>query len=124
MILMNVRKSTLPSRSPLLMITIGWGVLFIGLPLIRGQFDFVLAVLLGVGLVTTNLVWTEKLVRSLLKRSRRFPWWVYPLKLGFNIIFIAGCLRVLQISPLGLLIGISTILPACLTLAAKTIQNT
>ncbi len=116
---------TLPGRSPLLVITAGWGSFLSLLPLAWSKLDLVAAILLGVALVLINLLWTEKLVRAILRKSSRSPWlWSYPLKLVFNAAFITACLRWLNLNALGLLIGLSAVLPACFTLAILHVLKT
>ena len=84
-------------------------VLILGTAIIA--LDLILSVVLGCLVVGFNFVWTRKFVRKLLKEGKLLPLDLlfYLTKFVISVIFIFAALTYLDVSPGGLLIGLSNI---------------
>ena len=73
--------------------------------------DLILSVVLGCLVVGFNFVWTRQFVRKLLKEGKLLPLDLlfYLSKFVISVIFIFAVVTYLDISPGGLLIGLSNI---------------
>ena len=73
--------------------------------------DLILAVVLGCLVIGFNFVWTRQFVRKLLKEGKLLPLDLlfYLTKFVISVIFMFATLTYLDLSPGGLLIGLSNI---------------
>ena len=73
--------------------------------------DLILSVVLGCLVIGFNFVWTRQFVRKLLKEGKLLPLDLlfYLTKFVISVIFMFAALRYLDLSPGGLLIGLSNI---------------
>ena len=73
--------------------------------------DLILSVVLGCLVVSFNFVWTRLFVRKLLKEGKLLPLDLlfYLTKFVISVIFMLAALTYLDLSPGGLLIGLSNI---------------
>jgi len=73
--------------------------------------DLILSVVLGCLVIGFNFVWTKQFVRKLLKGGKLLPLDLlfYLTKFVISVIFMFAALTYLDISPGGLLIGLSNI---------------
>ena len=73
--------------------------------------DLILSVVLGCLVIGFNFVWTRHFVRKLLKEGRLLPLDLlfYLTKFVVSVIFMLAALSYLDLSPGGLLIGLSNI---------------
>ena len=73
--------------------------------------DLILAVVLGCLVIGFNFVWTRQFVRKLLKEGKLLPLDLlfYLTKFVISVIFMFAALTYLDLSPGGLLIGLSNI---------------
>ena len=73
--------------------------------------DLILSVMLGCLVIGFNFVWTRQFVRKLLKEGKLLPLDLlfYLTKFVISVIFMFGALTYLDLSPGGLLIGLSNI---------------
>ena len=73
--------------------------------------DLILSVVLGCLVIGFNFVWTRQFVRKLLKEGKLLPLDLlfYLTKFVISVIFMFAALTYLDLSPGGLLIGISNI---------------
>ena len=73
--------------------------------------DLILSVVLGCLVITFNFVWTRQFVRKLLKEGKLRPLDLlfYLTKFVVSVIFMFAALTYLDLSPGGLLIGLSNI---------------
>ena len=73
--------------------------------------DLILSVVLGCLVVGFNFVWTRQFVRKLLKEGKLMPLDLlfYLTKFVISVIFMFAALTYLDLSPGGLLIGLSNI---------------
>ena len=73
--------------------------------------DLILAVVLGCLVISFNFVWTRQFVRKLLKEGKLLPLDLlfYLTKFVISVIFMFAALTYLDLSPGGLLIGLSNI---------------
>ena len=73
--------------------------------------DLILSVMLGCLVIGFNFVWTRQFVRKLLKEGKLLPLDLlfYLTKFVISVIFMFAALTYLDLSPGGLLIGLSNI---------------
>jgi len=73
--------------------------------------DLILSVVLGCLVIGFNFVWTRQFVRKLLKEGKLLPLDLlfYLTKFVISVIFMFAALTYLELSPGGLLIGLSNI---------------
>ena len=73
--------------------------------------DLILSVVLGCLVIGFNFVWTRQFVRKLLKEGKLLPLDLlfYLTKFVISVIFVFAALTYLDLSPGGLLIGLSNI---------------
>ena len=73
--------------------------------------DLILSVVLGCLVIGFNFVWTRQFVRKLLKEGKLLPLDLlfYLTKFGISVVFMFAALTYLELSPGGLLIGLSNI---------------
>ena len=73
--------------------------------------DLILSVVLGCLVIGFNFVWTRQFVRKLLKEGKLLPLDLlfYLTKFAISVIFMFAALTYLDLSPGGLLIGLSNI---------------
>ena len=73
--------------------------------------DLILSVVLGCLVIGFNFVWTKQFVRKLLKEGKLLPLDLlfYLTKFVISVIFVFAALTYLDLSPGGLLIGLSNI---------------
>ena len=73
--------------------------------------DLILSVVLGCLVIGFNYVWTTQFVRKLLKEGKLLPLdlFFYVTKFVISVIFMFAALTYLNLSPGGLLIGLSNI---------------
>ena len=73
--------------------------------------DLILSVVLGCLIIGFNFVWTRQFVRKLLKEGKLLPLDLlfYLTKFVISVIFMFAALTYLDLSPGGLLIGLSSI---------------
>ena len=73
--------------------------------------DLILSVVLGCLVIGFNFVWTRLFVRKLLKEGKLLPLdlFFYLTKFVISVIFMFSALKYLDLSPGGLLIGLSNI---------------
>ena len=73
--------------------------------------DLILSVVLGCLVIGFNFVWTKQFVRKLLKEGKLLPLDLlfYLTKFVISVIFMFAALTYLDLSPGGLLIGLSNI---------------
>ena len=73
--------------------------------------DLILSVVLGCLIIGFNFVWTRQFVRKLLKEGKLLPLDLlfYLTKFVISVIFMFSALTYLDLSPGGLLIGLSNI---------------
>ena len=73
--------------------------------------DLILAVVLGCLVISFNFVWTRQFVRKLLKEGKLLPLDLlfYLTKFRISVSFVLAALTYLDLSPGGLLIGLSNI---------------
>ena len=73
--------------------------------------DLILSVVLGCLVIGFNFVWTRLFVRKLLKEGKLLPLDLlfYLTKFVISVIFLFAALTYLDLSPVGLLIGLSNI---------------
>ena len=73
--------------------------------------DLILSVVLGCLVIGFNFVWTRQFVRKLLKEGKLLPLDLlfYLTKFAISVIFMYAALTYLDLSPGGLLIGLSNI---------------
>ena len=73
--------------------------------------DLILSVVLGCLVIGFNFLWTRQFVRKLLKESKLLPLDLlfYLTKFVISVIFMFAALTYLDLSPGGLLIGLSNI---------------
>ena len=73
--------------------------------------DLILSVVLGCLVIGFNFVWTRQFVRKLLKEGKLLPLSLlfYLTKFVISVIFMFAALTYLDLSPGGLLIGLSNI---------------
>ena len=73
--------------------------------------DLILSVVLGCLVIGFNFVWTKQFVRKLLKEGKLLPLdsLFYLTKFVISVIFMFAALTYLDLSPGGLLIGLSNI---------------
>ena len=81
--------------------------------------DLILSVVLGCLVIGFNFVWTRQFVRKLLKEGKLLPLDLlfYITKFVISVIFMFAALTYLDLSPGGLLIGLSNIGLATLILS-------
>ena len=81
--------------------------------------DLILSVVLGCLVIGFNFVWTRQFVRKLLKEGKLRPLDLlfYLTKFVISVIFMFAALTYLDLSPGGLLIGLSNIGLATITLS-------
>ena len=90
-------------------------LLYVSIVLILGTaifaLDLILSVVLGCLGIGFNFVWTRQFVRKLLKEGKLLPLDLlfYLTKFVISVIFMFGALTYLDLSPGGLLIGLSNI---------------
>ena len=73
--------------------------------------DLILSVVLGCLVIGFNFLWTRQFVRKLLKEGKLLPLdlFFYLTKFVISVIFMFAALTYLELSPGGLLIGLSNI---------------
>ena len=83
--------------------------------------DLILSVVLGCLVIGFNFVWTRQFVRKLLKEGKLLPLDLlfYLTKFVISVIFMFAALTYLDLSPGGLLIGLSNIGLATIILSFK-----
>jgi len=84
-------------------------VLILGTAIIA--LDLILSVVLGCLVIGFNFVWTRQFVRKLLKEGKLLPLDLlfYLTKFVISVVFMFAALTYLDLSPGGLLIGLSNI---------------
>jgi len=84
-------------------------VLILGTAIIA--LDLILSVVLGCLVIGFNFVWTRQFVRKLLKEGKLLPLDIlfYLSKFVISVVFMFAALTYLDLSPGGLLIGLSNI---------------
>lgn len=75
------------------------------------SLDFLPSVMLGCLVIGFNYVWTTQFVRKLLKEGKLLPLDLlfYLTKFAISVVFMFAALQYLNLSPGGLLIGLSNI---------------
>ena len=90
-------------------------LLYVSIVLILGTaifaLDLILSVVLGCLVIGFNFVWTRQFVRKLLKEGKLLPLDLlfHLTKFVISVIFMFAALTYLDLSPVGLLIGLSNI---------------
>ena len=84
-------------------------ILILGTAII--ELDLILSVVLGCLVIGFNFLWTRQFVRKLLKEGKLLPLDLlfYLTKFVITVIFMFAALKYLDISPGGLMIGLSNI---------------
>ncbi len=85
--------------------------------------DFFLGVLLGIGVVGLNFVWTERVVRGALRHGRpRIHLAVtYIFKFGLTAVILFFAIVRFHVDPIGILVGLSTLAVTSFFVAARRI---
>ena len=101
-----------------------WGV---GIFLVAGAFwyntDFLIAVSIGVVIVIVNFVLTRKAVGQLVNNgnTKNKMLFLYLLKMGVSAILIYFAILHFEVSPIGILLGISSLIIAIFLYTIKRI---
>ena len=99
-------------------------ILILGTAII--ELDLILSVVIGCLVIGFNFVWTKQFVRKLLKEGKLLPLDLlfYLTKFVISVIFMFAALTYLDLSPGGLLIGLSNIGLATIVLSFIKIMPT
>jgi len=86
------------------------GVLVVG-GLIWQGIDFALGVLLGCGIVGLNFWWTRRVIAKALRgdHAKARLWISFLAKFGFTVVILFVAILHLNINPVGILVGVSSL---------------